>query len=200
MRQKMRSLKTAVKADFIKSHKAETSTTNSKQMTPDSSKITSEKTCIPSEDISADDKKELESYVQVEGQKAKGSTKRARPRSRTFTFSKSESSKKAKGNNGVENKATWGDINVPKSPSTTSLGKSSSASAFGKASKPSIPEEYVSYLRKVQNPEEMEVGRLHKLRLLLRNETITWVDSFISLGGMTEIVELLHRIMKIEWR
>ena len=196
----MRSLKTSVKADFIKSHKAETATTNSKQTIQDSNKATSEKTCISIEEISADDKKELESYVQVEVQKTKDSTKRARPRSRTFTFSKNESSKKAKSNNVVEDKAAWGDINVPRSPSTTSLGKSSGASTFGKAPKPAIPEEYVSYLRKVQKPEAVEVCRLHKLRLLLRNETVAWVDSFISLGGMTEIVELLHRIMTIEWR
>ena len=196
----MRSLKTAVKADFIKSHKAETTSMSSKQTIPDNSKAISEKPCTPTEDISADDKKELESYVQAEGQKVKDSTKRARPRSRTFTFSKNESSKKSKSNSGVEDKAAWGDINVPKSPSSTSLGKSSGTSTFGKAPKPAIPEEYVSYLRKVQKPEAVEVGRLHKLRLLLRNETIAWVDSFISLGGMTEIVELLHRIMKIEWR
>jgi hypothetical protein len=200
MRQKMRSLKTAVKADFIKSHKAEKTATDSKQRTPDNPNLTSEKTCIPTEEISADDKKELESYVQAEGQKSKDSTKRARPRSRTFTFSKNESSKKAKSNNVVEDKAALGGINVPRSPSTTSLGKSSGLSTFGKAPKPDMPEEYVSYLRKVQKPEAVEVGRLHKLRLLLRNETIAWVDSFISLGGMTEIVELLHRIMKIEWR
>jgi len=196
----MRSLKTAVKADFIKSHKAETATPNPKQTIPDSRKATTDKPCIHTEEISADDKKELESYVQAEGQKAKGSTKRARPRSRTFTFSKSESSKKVKSNNVGEDKAAWGDVNVPKSPSTTSLGKSTVASAFGKGPNPSLPEEYVSYLRKVQKPESVEVGRLHKLRLLLRNETIAWVDSFISLGGMVEIVELLHRIMKIEWR
>src|SRR5579871_1934855 len=110
MRQKMRSLKTAVKADFIKSHKAETAATNSKQTTHDSSKTTFEKTCIPTEEISADDKKELESYIHAEGQKAKGNTKRARPRSRTFTFSKNESSKKAKSNNVVEDKAAWGDM------------------------------------------------------------------------------------------
>jgi len=195
----MRSLKTTVKADFIKSHKAETTPANPRQISPDSGKATSEKTCTPNEEINADDKKELESYVQAEGQKPKNSTKRERPRSRTFTFSKSGSSKKVK-SNVVEDKAVWGDINVPKSPSTSSLGKSSGASIVGKAPKPAIPEEYVSYLRKVQKPDEVEVGRLHKLRLLLRNETVTWVDSFISLGGMTEIVELLQRIMKIEWR
>ena len=41
---------------------------------------------------------------------------------------------------------------------------------------------------------------MHKLRILLRNETVAWVDSFLSLGGMTEIVALLHRIMAMEWR
>jgi len=41
---------------------------------------------------------------------------------------------------------------------------------------------------------------LHKLRLLLRNETVEWVDNFIKDGGMTELVGLLHRIMEMEWR
>lgn len=58
----------------------------------------------------------------------------------------------------------------------------------------------MTYLRKVSDPTEVEVGRLHKLRLLLRNETVAWVDRFISLGGMAEVVELLHRIMTVEWR
>ena len=41
---------------------------------------------------------------------------------------------------------------------------------------------------------------MHKLRLLLRNETVEWVDTFIQDGGMTELVALFHRIMEIEWR
>ena len=66
--------------------------------------------------------------------------------------------------------------------------------------KPAIPEEFVAYLRKVQKPESVEVGRLHKLRLVLRNERVAWVDSFITMGGMNEIISLLDRIMKVEWR
>ncbi|KAK3384433.1 armadillo-type protein [Lasiosphaeria ovina] len=62
------------------------------------------------------------------------------------------------------------------------------------------PGDFVQYLRKVQQPELVEVGKLHKLRLLLRNETVAWTDEFIRQGGMKEIVELLHRIMAVEWR
>jgi hypothetical protein len=62
------------------------------------------------------------------------------------------------------------------------------------------PINFVEYLRKIRDPTVVEVGRLHKLRLLLRNETVAWTDTFVSLGGMEEIVSLLHRIMEIEWR
>lgn len=63
-----------------------------------------------------------------------------------------------------------------------------------------LPGDFVTYLRKVQQPELVEVGKLHKLRLLLRNETVAWTEEFIRQGGMKEIVELLHRIMAVEWR
>ena len=62
------------------------------------------------------------------------------------------------------------------------------------------PADYIKYLQKHQDVAKLEVGRLHKLRILLRNETVAWVDTFLSLGGMTEISDLLHRILAIEWR
>lgn len=62
------------------------------------------------------------------------------------------------------------------------------------------PADFVAYLRKVRQPQQVEVGRLHKLRLLLRNETVAWTDEFVRQGGMKEIVDLLHRIMEVEWR
>lgn len=64
----------------------------------------------------------------------------------------------------------------------------------------STPDEFVVYLQSQHQPEKIEVGRLHKLRLLLRNEAIEWVDSFIELGGMTALIELLNKIMTVEWR
>lgn len=62
------------------------------------------------------------------------------------------------------------------------------------------PSDFVNYLRKVQKPESVEVGKLHKLRLLLRNERVAWTEDFVKQGGMQEIVGLLHRIMAVEWR
>jgi hypothetical protein len=70
----------------------------------------------------------------------------------------------------------------------------------GGNNKPAVPEDYIGYLRKVQKPESVEVGKIHKLRQLLRNETVGWVESFIAQDGMTELVGLLYRIIKVEWR
>jgi hypothetical protein len=85
-------------------------------------------------------------------------------------------------------------------------GKSFAASSAAAAqtltvkAKGQLPDDFVSYLRKVQKPESVEVGRLHKLRILLRNETVSWIEGFIEQGGMEEIVGLLHRTMEVEWR
>ncbi|KAK4198579.1 armadillo-type protein [Triangularia verruculosa] len=82
---------------------------------------------------------------------------------------------------------------------------SSSGGGFGagfmaKVKGQQLPGDFVSYLRKVQKPELVEVGKLHKLRLLLRNETVSWIEDFIRQSGMEEIVSLLNRIMGLEWR
>ncbi|KAK0708240.1 armadillo-type protein [Lasiosphaeris hirsuta] len=85
----------------------------------------------------------------------------------------------------------------------SSVGETSSnvgLGIFAKVKGQQRPADFVSYLRKVQELELVEVGKLHKLRLLLRNETVTWTEDFIRQGGMEEIVELLHRIMAVEWR
>jgi len=203
MRQKMRSLKAAVKADFIKSHKAEIAAPRSKgSLQKDTciyeQKHSSKPSTPTAEEMSAEDRRELESYVQAEGQKMETSGKRERPRSRTFTFSKGDSPlKKAKNDSSSNDKKS---SSIPKSPSATALGKRTITSTLSNAPKSVLPEEYVSYLRRMKRPDQVEVGKLHKLRLLLRNETVSWVDNFIQLGGMTEIVDLLHRIMQTEWR
>lgn len=62
------------------------------------------------------------------------------------------------------------------------------------------PDEFVAYLKTETKPEKLEVGKIHKLRLLLRNETVAWVDSFVSQGGMTVLVDIIRRIIKVEWR
>ena len=93
-------------------------------------------------------------------------------------------------------KSTESLVSEPPSPFASGYGSSFLAKVKGQQ----LPGDFVAYLQKVQQPELVEVGKLHKLRLLLRNETVAWTDEFIRLGGMKEIVELLHRIMAVEWR
>ena len=130
--------------------------------------------------------------------------KKSRPRSLTFTLSKSDlsPSKKQKSERPSSHQRSKSGGLTP-SASSTSLKSDGAGQGFGffsKASKPAVPDDYIAYLKKVQQPEIVEVGKVHKLRQLLRNETVDWVDAFIAQGGMIELVELLYRINKVEWR
>lgn len=187
MREKMRSLTLRVKADFVRQEKGATKggSAGPSPIEPTSKECLSRDECAVRDD---DD----------------GATKRPRPRSRTFTFSKSEKrstatpSKKQRS----QSKSRPTSIHVPKDapaadPSTPSTPKSASGR---RTHKHEVPADYITYLKDNHDPTKMEVGRMHKLRILLRNETVAWVDSFVALGGMSDIVGLLHKIMAIEWR
>ncbi|KAL5329188.1 hypothetical protein ACEPPN_002698 [Leptodophora sp. 'Broadleaf-Isolate-01'] len=140
------------------------------------------------------------------GTQAVPEVKAKRPRSRTFTLSRG-SSKEPQSPTKKKSEGTFGKHARTKSTETgngggksfTATGVAAAQSIIAKA-KGQLPDDFVSYLRKVQKPELVEVGRLHKLRLLLRNETVAWTDEFIGQGGMEEIVGLLHRTMEVEWR
>lgn len=119
--------------------------------------------------------------------------------------------KKAEGTLGrhLRSKSTESFVNIGTNGTAISPDATSSATAsnpitdfFAKAKGPqkNSPADFVTYLRTVQTPEKMEVGKLHKLRLLLRNETVAWIEDFIGQGGMEEVVGLLYRIMAVEWR
>lgn len=119
-------------------------------------------------------------------------------RSRAFTASKGDSSS-------LKKKAESASLHRrPKSVDCTprpSSYRGVSASSFNSAQDNiADPSDFVHYLKEVQKPEIVEVGKLHKLRILLRNETVIWVDSFISSGGMDELIQLLYRIIQVEWR
>jgi len=183
MRERMRTLTLRVKADFVRQDQGASKTFEANPAQPASS--------ATAQDEAEDDSK---------------STKRSRARSRTFTFSKgdkkggdSSPSKNARS----RSKGRPNSILVPKGQSahdalTPTTPTGSSWGRRGHAT-PAVSE-YITYLRKNQDPKKVEVGRLHKLRILLRNETVAWVDDFISQGGMSEVVGLLHRLMGIEWR
>ncbi|KAF2724799.1 hypothetical protein K431DRAFT_217215 [Polychaeton citri CBS 116435] len=198
MRQKMRTLTLRVKADFVKQdHGAKSAGASSEEamveaMT-DASKTGAE---AKEENTDVNDSK---------------STKRSRPRSRTFTFSKADKrggdtspSKKQRSSSKArkEEKTRPVSIHVPKSGgSKSSTPTTPTFGSFGRSGQaPASPSSFITYLKQNQDPTVVEVGRLHKLRILLRNETVAWVDNFISQGGMSEIVGLLHRIMEVEWR
>lgn len=192
MRQKMRTLTLRVKADFIKQDKTSTSPpgtlTNSLEKSKSSTKVT---------EVEPEKKKEEDDSK---------STKRSRTRSRTFTWSKGDKKNKGEASPSKkqrsQSKSRPNSVEIPKeayvnsketpTPPTGSFGR--------KSGTPATPADYISYLKKNQDPTKVEVGRLHKLRILLRNETVTWVDGFISQGGMSEIVELLSKTMAVEWR
>ncbi|KAI4253830.1 MAG: hypothetical protein L6R42_007436, partial [Xanthoria sp. 1 TBL-2021] len=205
VRDRMRSLNTDIKIDFIRKEKSASGSVSSTEgrtvagprdvsrKRPNSNDLSSEERNASQTD------EELGDKTDNEGSPKK---RRSRPRSRTFTFSRGDSSPKKKeksdrsksrGRSRSRTRASQ-EEERPETPE----GRSRSFS-FSRASKPTMPEDFVSYLQRTQRPEEVEVGRLQKLRQLLRNETVVWVDAFINQGGMTEITALLDRILKVEW-
>ncbi|KAF2089389.1 hypothetical protein K490DRAFT_36749 [Saccharata proteae CBS 121410] len=207
LREKMRSLSVRVKADFIAKNKVEEPQSSIEPTSRNT--IWTDKRASTGQSIrqTSTGSQPHESATESAKEEAgKTEAKRSRPRSGNFTFGRSDKAKspakKRKSEEGVSNTSST-NLSRPNSSSTKSLGAASGSqvsSFFGRAPKPEVPEDYVAYLRKVHRPQDVEVGKLHKLRILLRNETVAWVDSFIRQGGMSEIVGLLHRIMKIEWR
>ena len=183
-RGKMRSLAMSMKKDFVKQDWAEIAAAKNGRPGTNSS------------DSSAD---------ATAGDREIPEVKTRRPRSRTFTLSRASSKepsspkKKSEATVGRHSRTNSSDRTVNGGKSLTSSGAAVAQNLIAKA-KGQTPDDFVSYLRKVQRPEAVEVGRLHKLRLLLRNETVSWTTEFIGQGGMEEIVGLLHRIMEVEWR
>jgi hypothetical protein len=201
MRQNLRTLKPSVKANLIRSNdldltSATSSTTGHTKSAPGSA---SDKAHVHTHKRGASEVTDKMQATQSEAEDEQKTGKR-RNRSKTFSFAKSGSSKKQKqkatASGSFEDVSTGSkSIDLPRSESSTSLGK---PKFFEK--KHSRPEDFVSYLRTEQKLVKIEVAKIHKLRQLLRNETVSWVEAFIKLGGMNEIVDLLHRIMQIEWR
>lgn len=187
-RGKMRSLDMTMKKDFVKQDWAELEAAKNARPGTNGS------------DSSADI---------IEEPKEEPAVKPKRPRSRAFTLTRSRSKEPPSPTKKQKPEESIGLGRHLRSKSTESLrdgnkslkesGASVAQTLIAKA-KGQLPEDFVSYLRKVQKPESVEVGRLHKLRLLLRNETVAWTDEFIKKGGMAEIVGLLHRTMEVEWR
>ena len=195
----MRSLDTNIKADFIKKDKSGSGSASS-----------AEGVLLLASRPSTGKRSQTDvatTYNTEESIDPTGSTespKKSRPRSRTFTFNKNSQSpsKKQKSERPTLHQRNKSGGLTPSASSTSLVfdGAAQGSTVFNKVNKPADPEDYISYLRRVQAPESVEVGKIHKLRQLLRNETVAWIDTFIMQDGMTELVELLYRIIKVEWR
>ncbi|KAL9026778.1 MAG: hypothetical protein Q9196_004610 [Gyalolechia fulgens] len=205
VRDRMRSLNTHIKVDFIRKEKFASGSVSSTESgssadSRDASRkrpSTSKSTNTEEHSHKTDD--EFEDRTEDEGSPKK---RRSRPRSRTFTFGKGDSSpkKKEKSERSKSRGRSRSRARAPEAVETPQTPEARRSFSFGRTPKPAIPEDFLSYLQKTQKPQDVEVGRLQKLRQLLRNETVGWVDAFIYQGGMTEMIGLLDRILKVEWR
>lgn len=132
---------------------------------------------------------------------------RSRSRGRVFTLSKGEKGDKSPSKRPRSNSRPRSLMSLKNlsSSSISSLGfgvdgSKDSKLQNGSTTSGSDPQEYVSYLKSEQKLEDVLVGRIANLRRLVRNESVSWTDGFITLGGMSALIELLQRIMKVEWR
>ncbi|KAI1613011.1 armadillo-type protein [Exophiala viscosa] len=195
MRDNMRNLKSDVKAGLMRGERVGSgSSTNSAGC--DASDIRSS--------ARSPQKKDSESGEAKEG---KRSSSRSRPRSRILTFSKREDSlsekqdrpgSSSRSRSKSRNKSA--DMTSTRPTSSRAMASTMSLASVNSADSATTPGDFIHYLQEVQKPELVEVSKLHKLRILLRNESISWTDHFVTKGGMDELVQLYYRITKIEWR
>ncbi|KDR78820.1 hypothetical protein GALMADRAFT_137817 [Galerina marginata CBS 339.88] len=61
------------------------------------------------------------------------------------------------------------------------------------------PTKFCSILTSTSSTQ-LDVEDLKKLRLLLRNETASWSQEFLKLGGYTALLTRLNEILEVEWR
>lgn len=191
----MRGLDTNMKAEFIRQNKSSTNLPSSGSQSGELSRPATGKRS-KTDDVALLGKGSSTSAEGITNPK-----RASRPRSLTFTL-KDKSLSKKKSERSMSH-ARNKSVDITKSASSKTVNTSSDPSVlgfFGLGQKTAVPLDFVTYLRKVQKPQLVEVGKLQKLRQLLRNETVTWTDSFVEQGGMTEIVGLLYRIIDIEWR
>lgn len=197
IRDKMRSLDTSIKQDLVRKNRVGSS--SSEGSTSDTVR-SSARSLVKGENSRPPTRGE----DGKEGKESKRS--RSRPRVRAFTLTKNGSSpsKKTKSEDPTPGgRPKSFDFSNSRPGSSRSLKSSSSLvslSSHARADNSASPGDFIHYLQEVQKPELVEIGKMHKLRILLRNETITWTDSFIMKGGMDEIVGLLYRIIAVEWR
>lgn len=157
------------------------------------------------EDLSAQIKQE-----EKENKKSLSPGKRLRPRSGNFGSKDKKLVELLKGGESPSKKKKHDalSINTALQPSGALMTQSGEVSPLA-ASKISA-EVFIEFLRvSALGPagKEVDTGMkdvklesLHKLRLVLRNERLKWVEGFLEQGGMELLVDVLNRCIRIEWR
>ncbi|GLB40330.1 putative diaphanous GTPase-binding domain containing protein [Lyophyllum shimeji] len=91
-------------------------------------------------------------------------------------------------------------VHLPMSRSTLDL---TSGGKPGKekltATKNLTPTKFFSILSSTSSTQ-LDIEDIKKLRLLLRNETASWSQEFLSLGGYSALLTRLNEILEVEWR
>ncbi|KAJ9605574.1 hypothetical protein H2200_010231 [Cladophialophora chaetospira] len=200
MRDGMRSLKPDVKAGLMKGERigSGSSTTSGPGETPD----------VRSSARSSQRKENERPKSEGEDSKdGKRSRSRSRTRSRILTLSKRDDDTPSKqerpgssSRSRSKSRNKSADLTSSRPTSSRAMASTVSLASLNPADSAAAPGDFIHYLREVQKPQLVEVSKLHKLRILLRNEAISWTDRFVSKGGMDELVQLYYRIAKIEWR
>ncbi|KIW25947.1 uncharacterized protein PV07_09081 [Cladophialophora immunda] len=200
MRDNMRNLKPDVKAGLMKGDRIGSGSSTASALT-DSSEVSSS---ARNSHRKENERPKSEGEESKEGRRTRS---RSRPRSRILTLTRREEDSPTKADrpssslrsrSKSRNKST--DLTSSRPTSVKAMASTVSLASLNPADSATTPGDFIHYLREVQKPALVEVSKLHKLRILLRNESISWTDHFVSKGGMDELVQLYYRISKIEWR
>ncbi|CAK5268292.1 unnamed protein product [Mycena citricolor] len=90
-------------------------------------------------------------------------------------------------------------VHLPISASMVDLtGRPPAARTAAKA-KDLSPQRFCSVLTG-QSSTELDIEVVKKLRLMLRNESASWSEEFLSLGGYSALLTRLNEILEVEWR
>ncbi|KLO08801.1 hypothetical protein SCHPADRAFT_1000707 [Schizopora paradoxa] len=83
--------------------------------------------------------------------------------------------------------------------SYTQIERPSGMKTKDKASKDLSPAKYCNLLVSTSTLQ-LDIESVKKLRLLLRNESASWTETFLQLGGYAALLTRLNEILEVEWR
>ncbi|KAF8903639.1 armadillo-type protein [Mucidula mucida] len=101
--------------------------------------------------------------------------------------------------------ASRSNLYLPMSASVTDLNEFSGGNArpvkdkYGTIGKNISAAQIISTLSSTSTTR-LEVETVKKLRLLLRNESASWSQEFLKLGGYSTLLTRLNEILEVEWR